>query len=67
MFLPPIGTRIDVEVAEGTSIGCSQWFSRQTLLFLYMSLIALLVDGLLTAGTLLVILAIGTLAHQMRS
>jgi hypothetical protein len=54
-------------MAEGTPVGRSEWLGRQALLLFRMGLVALLVDGLLAAGALLIILAIGTLAHQMRS
>lgn len=52
-------------MAEGTPIGRSEWLGRQALLFLRVCLVTLLVDCLLAAGAFLVVLAIGTLAHQM--
>jgi hypothetical protein len=65
VFLPAIGSGVDIKMAERAAIGGGEWFGGQALLLLRVRLVGLLVDCFLAARALLVVLAVGALSHQM--
>ena len=67
MLFPPSRTSTNVQVAQRTSVGSSHRLSRQALFLLHVCLVVFLVHCFLAPRTFLVVLAVSTLPHQVRS
>lgn len=65
MLLPPVGARIDIQVAEWAAVSSSQWLGGKALFLFDVCLVGFLMDGLLAPGTLFIVLTIGAFAHQV--